>query len=91
MFVCLLGFSMYINMEPLLGGTFPASLELGIQKLILAMAVQRQPNAGEDLLIISGKRIKILEQAGIRSNPEPTIAQHAKAVERSDGIRVQVD
>jgi hypothetical protein len=52
---------MYINMEPLLGGTFPVALELGVQILISTMAAQRQPNAKEYLLVISGRRIKISE------------------------------
>jgi hypothetical protein len=36
--VCPLRLNMYINMEPLLGGVFPATLEHGVQILILAMA-----------------------------------------------------
>jgi hypothetical protein len=44
MFVCPLGFNMNTNMEPLSGGAFPATLELGVQILIPTMAMQRQPN-----------------------------------------------
>jgi hypothetical protein len=40
MLVRSLGFSMYINMEPLSGGAFLATLELGIRILILMMATQ---------------------------------------------------
>jgi hypothetical protein len=35
--------------------------------------------------------IEVLEQAGIRRNPEITYAQHVEAAEPSDGVRVQVD
>jgi hypothetical protein len=72
MLVCPLRFIMYINMEPLLGGAFPAALERGVQILILTMVAQRKPNLGEDLFVIPRRRIKILEQTGIKGNPEPT-------------------
>jgi hypothetical protein len=38
MLVCTLGISVHINKEPLLGGTFPAALESGIQVLLLVVA-----------------------------------------------------
>jgi hypothetical protein len=72
MLVCPLRFIMYINMEPLLGGAFPAALERGVQILIPTMVAQRKPNLGEDLFVIPRRRIKILEQTGIKGNPEPT-------------------
>jgi hypothetical protein len=43
------------------------------------------------LFIIAGEIVEVAEQTGIRQNPETTFTQHAKAVERSDEVRVQVD
>jgi hypothetical protein len=86
-----LGFDMYVNVEPLLRSTFPAAPELSIQVLLLMVVTQRQPDHREDLPIIAGGIVKVPEQTGIKRNPEPTFTQHAKAVERCDGIQVQVD
>jgi hypothetical protein len=90
-FVHLLGFSVSINKEPPLRGTFLAALQCGIQVLLSTMAAQRQPDPGEDFLVIQDQTTKIPEHASIRSNPESTFAQHGKTVERSDDIWVQVD
>jgi hypothetical protein len=58
-FVRPLEFSVSINKEPPLRGTFPAAHEHCIQVFLLAMAAQRQPDPGEDLLVIPGRTIKI--------------------------------
>jgi hypothetical protein len=89
-FVHPLGFNVSINEEPLSRGAFPATLECGVQVFIPVRAAQRQPDLGEDLFIVWSRRIKVPEQTSIRGNPETPFAQHAKAAERSDGVRVQV-
>jgi hypothetical protein len=55
------------------------------------VAVQRQPNSREDLLIIPGRTTKVPKKTGIRGNSEPTFAQHGKIAEHSDCVQVQVD
>jgi hypothetical protein len=51
-FVRLLGFSVSINKEPPLRGTFLAALQRGVQVLLSTMVAQRQPDPGEDFLVI---------------------------------------
>jgi hypothetical protein len=87
----LFGENVHINEKPLLGGTLLATPEGGVKVLFPAVATQRQPDPGEDSLIIPGRTVEIPEQAGIRSILEPTFAQYDEAAERSDGIRLQVD
>jgi hypothetical protein len=86
-----LGFGVYVNMEPLLGGAFLATPERSIQVFILTAAAQRQPDACEDIFVIMNEIIEVLEQAVIRRNHEPTFAQLAESTEHSDSIQVQVD
>jgi hypothetical protein len=88
MFVHPLEFGVYVNVEPLSGGTLLAALELSVQVLLLTVVTQRQPDPREDLPIIAGEIIEVQEQTGIRRNLEPTFTQHAKAAKHSDGIWV---
>jgi hypothetical protein len=60
-----LGFVVYVNMKPSLGGTFPAALEQSVHVLLPTVAMQCYPNAKEDFAIISSKIIEIPEQASI--------------------------
>jgi hypothetical protein len=55
-----LGFIVYVNMKPLLGGTFLAAPKLSVQVLLPMMAMQRQPDPREDWPIIAGGIIKVL-------------------------------
>jgi hypothetical protein len=69
-----LGFTVFVNMKLPLRGTFLAAPELSVQVLLPTVAMHRI--------------IEISEQTGIRRNPEPTFAHHAKAAEHSDGVQV---
>jgi hypothetical protein len=91
MFVRPLGFGAYVNVEPLLRGALPGALELSIHVLLPTVAMQRQSDPREDLPIIVGTIIEILEQTSIRRNLEPPFTQYAKAAKRNDGVQVQVD
>jgi hypothetical protein len=44
-----------------------------------------------DSLVVPGWIVEVPEQAGIKSDPEPTFTQHGKTAEHSDDVRVQVD
>jgi hypothetical protein len=91
MLVCSLGEDMHINKKPLPGSTFLEAPKSGIQVFLSVVAMERQPDHGEDNFLIPGRTIKVPEQAGIRSDPKPTFTQHDETVERSDGVWVQVD
>jgi hypothetical protein len=78
-------------MKPPSVGTLPATPELDVQVHLPTVVIQCQPDPIEDLPSTVSGIIKVPEQIGIRRNPEPTFAQRAKAAERSDGVRVQVN
>jgi hypothetical protein len=59
MFVRPLREIMHINKKTLLGGTLPATLEGGIQVLLLAVVTQRQLDPREDYLLIPGRTIEV--------------------------------
>jgi hypothetical protein len=59
MFVRPLREIMHINKKTLSGGTLPATLEGGIQVLLLAVVTQRQLDPREDYLLIPGRTIEV--------------------------------
>jgi hypothetical protein len=67
------------------------SIRYRVQVFLSMVVTQRQPNPREDSLVIPGRTIEVLEQAGIRSDPKPTFAEHGETAERGNGIWVQVD
>jgi hypothetical protein len=64
-----LGHLAQVDVEPSSGGAFPVAREGGLQVLLLMV-----------VLIVS-RGIEILEQAGVRRNTKPALAQHGEAVE----------
>jgi hypothetical protein len=59
---------MHINQDPLLLSPFPAAFECGFDIFIPALTLQRNADPTKDGLGVSGRRIVILEQAGIQRN-----------------------
>jgi hypothetical protein len=51
----------------------PAALEGGFDIFISALTPQRKPDPTKDGLGVSGRRIVIPEQAGIRRNSQPAL------------------
>jgi hypothetical protein len=91
MLVWPLGCGMYVNVKPSSGGAFLAAPERSVQVFLPMVVTQCQPDPGEGFFIIASGVVEVPEQIGIRRNPKLAFAQHAKAAECSDGIRVQVD
>jgi hypothetical protein len=52
---------------------------------------QHHPDPEVDYLIITGRTVKIREQAGVWSDPLPTFTQHCEAVECNNSIQVQMN
>jgi hypothetical protein len=61
-------FNVHINQDPLLLSPIPAAFEGGFDVFISALTPQRKPDPTKDGLGVSGRRIVISEQAGIRRN-----------------------
>jgi hypothetical protein len=61
MFVHPLGFDVYVNVEPLLGGTLLAAPKLSVHVLLPTVATQCQADPREDLPIIVGEIIEVPE------------------------------
>jgi hypothetical protein len=68
MFIGSLGHIDQIHKEPSPGSTFPGTTEGGLGVFIFAAALQAQPQAKEQLLIISDWGVKVPEERGVRRN-----------------------
>jgi hypothetical protein len=66
--------NMHINQDPLLLSPLPAALEGGFDIFISVLTPQRKPDPTKDGFGVSGRRIVISEQAGIRRNSQPALA-----------------
>jgi hypothetical protein len=67
-----------IDELPPSGGTLPAALEGSIKLILSVVATQRQPDPGEDGLIIPGQIVEVPEYTSISRNPKLAFAQHSK-------------
>jgi hypothetical protein len=65
---------MHIYKNPLLLGTFPATLEGGLDVFIHAVASQGKADPSEDCLGVSGRRIIVLEKGSIQRDSQPALA-----------------
>jgi hypothetical protein len=70
---------MHIYKNPLLLGTFPVALEGGLDVFIYAVASQGKADPAEDCLGVSDRRIIVTENASIRRDSQPALAQHYEA------------
>jgi hypothetical protein len=70
---------MHIYKNPLLLDTFSAALEGGLDVFIPAIASQGKVDPAKDCLVVSGRRIIVPENASIRRNSQPALAQHHEA------------
>jgi hypothetical protein len=66
-----LRWDMHIDKKSPSGSTFPIALERSLDVFLLAVAMKRQANLGEDDLLVPSRGIKVSEYAGIRHNPQP--------------------
>jgi hypothetical protein len=71
-----------VDVEPSLGGTFPAAPEGDLQVHLSMIVAQCQPDVREDLVLISSRGIEIPEQASVRRDAKLALAQHAEVAER---------
>jgi hypothetical protein len=83
--------NMHINQEPPSGGTPPGALEGGIDVILSVTAMKGQPDPRVNSLVITGQTVKVLEHAGVWSDPQLAFTQHYEAGECSKGVRVQVN
>jgi hypothetical protein len=81
---------MHIYRNPLLLGTFPTTLEGGLDVFIPAVASQRKVDTAKDCLGVSGRRIIEPEKASTRRGSQPALAQHYEATKCRNGIGVEM-
>jgi hypothetical protein len=70
---------MHIHKNPFLLGTLPTVLEGGLNVFIPVVALQGKVDPVEDCLGVSGRRIIVSENASIRRDSQPALAQHYEA------------
>jgi hypothetical protein len=83
--------NIHIYHEPSSASTFTATLEGSREVLLSAVAAKRQHDPREDNLLISSRGIEVLEQDGIRCNPQPAFTQYREAAKGSDGVRIEMN
>jgi hypothetical protein len=82
---------MHVHKDPLLLGTLPAALEGSLDVLNPALASQGKADPAEDCLGVSGRRVVVLEKAGIRRDSQLALTQHYEATKCRDDVGVEVN
>jgi hypothetical protein len=82
---------MHIYKNPLLLGTFPTTLQGGLDVFIPTVASQRKANPAKDCLGVSGRRIIVSEKASIRRDSQLALAQHYEDDKCQNGVGVEMN
>jgi hypothetical protein len=82
---------MHIYKNPLLLGTFLATLEGGLDVFIHVVASQGKADPAEDCLGVSGGRIIVSENASIRRDSQPALTQHYDAAKYRNSVGVEIN
>jgi hypothetical protein len=64
---------MHVHKNPPLLGTLPAAVEASLDVFFPAPASQGKADPAEDCLGVSGRRVVVLEKAGIWRNSQPAL------------------
>jgi hypothetical protein len=82
---------MHVHKNPPLLGTLPAALEGRLDIFIPTLESQGKVDPAKDCLGVSGRRVVILEKAGIQRNFQPALTQHYEAAKCRNDIVVEVN
>jgi hypothetical protein len=82
---------MHVHKNPPLLGTLPATLEGSLDVFIPAFVSQGKADPAEDCLGVSGRRVVVLEKAGIWRDSQPALAQHYEAAKCRNSLGVEVN
>jgi hypothetical protein len=74
---------MHVHKNPPLLDILLAALEGSLDVFIPAFTSQGKTDPTEDYLGVSGRRVVVLEKAGIQRDSQPALAQHYKASTRT--------
>jgi hypothetical protein len=82
---------MHVHKNPPLRGTLPAALEGSLDIFVPTFTSQEKADPTEDYLGVSGRRVVVLEKAGIQRDSQPALAQYYKAAKCRNDVGVEVN
>jgi hypothetical protein len=82
---------MHVHKNLSLMGTLPAALEDSLDVFIPALTSLGKADPAEDCIGVSGRRVVVPEEAGIRRDSQPALTQHYEAIKCRNGVGVKVN